>query len=71
MIHAFSKSVRQYNLALPQNVNYAVKSSYILPLLESIPDVAKEMSEQNITIPDNAQDIYKMTEKAVMLVLVY
>ena len=31
--------------ALPENVNYAVKSSYLLSFLESVPDVAAKLNE--------------------------
>ena len=30
---------------LPENVNYAVKSSYLLSFLESVPDVASKLKE--------------------------
>ena len=33
--------------ALPENVNYAVKSSFLLSFLESVPDVANKLKEPN------------------------
>ena len=33
--------------ALPENVNYAVKSSYLLSFLESVPEVAAKLKEPN------------------------
>ena len=34
--------------ALPENVNYAVKSSFLLSFLESVPDVASKLKEPNV-----------------------
>jgi len=36
--------------ALPQNVNYALKSSFVLPLLESVPQIAGKMKEEPIKV---------------------
>ena len=33
--------------ALPENVNYAVKSSFLLSFLESVPDVAAKLKKPN------------------------
>jgi len=33
--------------ALPENVNYAVKSSFLLGFLESVPQVAAKLNEAN------------------------
>ena len=56
--------------ALPENVNYAVKSSFLLGFLESVPDVAANLKEPNTK---NAQfeDVVKSVEQATVLVLVY
>ena len=32
---------------MPENVNYAVKSSFLLSFLESVPNVANELKDQN------------------------
>jgi S1-C subfamily serine protease len=56
--------------ALPQNVNYAVKSSYLLSFLESVPEVSAKLKEPN-TKEMKFQDVVKSAEQAAVLVLVY
>jgi hypothetical protein len=56
--------------ALPENVNYAVKSSYLLSFLESVPDVAAKLKEAN-TKDTKFEDVVKSAEQAAVLVLVY
>ena len=56
--------------ALPENVNYAVKSSLLLSFLESVPDVAAKLKEPNAK--DEAfEDVVKSAQDAAVLVLVY
>jgi TPR repeat protein len=56
--------------ALPENVNYAVKSSFLLSFLESTPDVSSKLKEV-----DNGvrafEAIVQSTQQATVLVLVY
>jgi TPR repeat protein len=56
--------------ALPENVNYAVKSSYLLSFLESVPEVAAKLKEPN-TKDRKFEDVVKSAEQAAVLVLVY
>ena len=56
--------------ALPENVNYAVKSSYLLSILESVPEVSAKLKEANAK-EMKFQDVVKSAEQAAMLVLVY
>ena len=56
--------------ALPENVNYAVKSSFLLSFLESVPDVAAKLKEPN-TKDRKFEDVVKSAEQAAVLVLVY
>ena len=56
--------------ALPENVNYAVKSSYLLSFLESVPEVAAKLKEPN-TKERKFEDMVKDAEQAAVLVLVY
>ena len=56
--------------ALPENVNYAVKSSFLLGFLESVPDVANALKEPN-TREDKFENVVKSAEQAAVLVLVY
>jgi S1-C subfamily serine protease len=56
--------------ALPENVNYAVKSSFLLSFLESVPDVAKKLKEPN-TKDEKFEDVVKSAQNATVLVLVY
>lgn len=55
--------------AIPQNVNYAIKSTYLLALVESIPEVAKGLKD-----PVKAQDFtvaVQAVEKASAMVLMF
>ena len=56
--------------ALPENVNYAVKSSYLLSFLEAVPGLADSLKEPN-TRSRRFEDVVKATEEATVLVLVY
>ncbi len=56
--------------ALPENVNYAIKSSFLLGFLESTPDVSSKLKEPN-TKDLKFEDVVKETENATVLVLVY
>jgi S1-C subfamily serine protease len=56
--------------ALPENVNYAVKSSFLLGFLESVPEVAAKLKEPNAK-DMNFDDIVEQTKQAAALVLVY
>jgi len=56
--------------ALAENVNYAVKSSYLLSFLESVPEVAAKLKEP-ATQPRKFEDVVKSVEQATVLVLVY
>jgi S1-C subfamily serine protease len=57
--------------ALPQNVNYALKSCYILSMLESIPDLARELPGPHTEEERSFEAVVKEAESAVCLVLVY
>jgi serine protease Do len=56
--------------ALPENVNYAVKSSLLLSFLESVPQVGAEMKAANVR-NRRFEDVVKSAERAAALVLVY
>jgi len=59
--------------SLPENVNYAVKSSLLLSFLESVPDVAAKLKEPKslqTAIPP-FEDVVKSAQDAAVLVLVY
>ena len=56
--------------ALPENVNYAVKSSFLLSFLESVPDVANKLKPPN-TKEEKFEDVVKSAQDAAVLVLVY
>ena len=56
--------------ALPENVNYAIKSSYLLSFLESGPEVSAKLKEPN-TKERKFEDVVKDVEQAAVLVLVY
>ena len=56
--------------ALAENVNYAVKSSYLLSFLESVPEVAAKLKEP-ATKERKFEDVVRDVEQAAVLVLVY
>jgi S1-C subfamily serine protease len=56
--------------ALPQNVNYAVKSSFLLGFLESVPDVAAKLKEPNAK-DTKFDEVVEQAKEAAVLVLVY
>jgi S1-C subfamily serine protease len=56
--------------SLPENVNYAVKSSFLLSFLESVPEVAAKLKEPE-TKERKFEDVVKSAEQAAVLVLVY
>lgn len=53
---------------IPQNVNYAVKSSYILPLLDDVQNLPPPLVSANGT---KFEDVVGNAEKSVVLILVY
>ena len=56
--------------ALPENVNYAVKSSFLLSFLESVPGVEAKLKKPNI-VDEKFEDVVKSAQDASVLVLVY
>jgi hypothetical protein len=56
--------------ALPENVNYAVKSSFLLGFLESAPDVDAKLKTPN-TADEKFSDVVKSAQNAAVLVLIY
>jgi TPR repeat protein len=56
--------------AFAENVNYAVKSSYILSFLESVPEVAAKLKQPN-TRARKFEDVVTAAEQAAVMVLVY
>jgi hypothetical protein len=56
--------------ALPENVNYAVKSSFLLGFLESVPDVANKLKDPN-TKSEPFEDVIKSAQDAAVLLQVY
>ena len=56
--------------ALPENVNDAVKSSFLLGSLESVPEVSARLREVNVQ-ERKFEDVVKSAEQAAVLVLVY
>jgi TPR repeat protein len=55
---------------LPENVNYAVKSSLLLSFLESVPDVSARLKAPNMA-DEKFSDVVKSAQAAAVLVLVY
>ena len=59
-----------WNGLLPENVNYAVKSSLPLSFLDSAPEVAGKLKEPN-TRDEPFEALGKAAPDAAVLVLVY
>jgi S1-C subfamily serine protease len=57
--------------SLPQNVNYAVKSTFILDFLRTVPAVAGKLRPVQAAAGRRSEDVVKQVEDAVGLVLVY
>ena len=55
---------------LPENVNYAVKSSFLLSFLESVPAVSAKL-KASVTADRKFEDVVKSAQDAAVLVLVY
>jgi len=55
---------------LPENVNYAVKSSLLLSFLESVPEVSAKLKEP-ISVERKFDDVVQSAEQATVRVLVY
>jgi hypothetical protein len=56
--------------ALPENVNYAVKSSLLLSFLESTPEVSARLKRPNAR-ERKFEEVARQAEQAAALVLVY
>jgi S1-C subfamily serine protease len=56
--------------ALPENVNYAVKSSFLLGFLESVPAVSAKLKAPMVA-DRKFEDVVKSAQDAAVLVLVY
>lgn len=56
--------------SLPENVNYGVKSGFLLSFLESVPTVSAKLKEP-ITADRKFEDVVKSAQDAAVLVLVY
>ena len=56
--------------ALPENVNYAVKSSFLLSFLESVPAVSAKLKSP-VTAERKFDEVVKSAQDAAVLVLVY
>lgn len=57
--------------SLPQNVNYAVKGSLLLSLLESVPGLPAKLKQLHIGKERKLEDVVKEAQEAAALVLVY
>ena len=61
---------RRYIGALPENVNYAVKSSYLLSFLEVFADGQLKLKEANAQ-EIKFEQVVEQAKQAAVLVLVY
>jgi TPR repeat protein len=55
---------------LPENVNYAIKSSFLLGFLESVPEVASSLKEPNAANMQSPEVVEKV-KRATVIVVVY
>ena len=56
--------------SLPENVNYAIKSTYLLALLESL-DLPQNTLAANTNVPVSSDAARKRAQDSAVLVLVY
>ena len=54
---------------LPQNVNYAVKSSFIIAFLDSIPDLTAKLKPPHLSVERQWEEVAKEVQSATVLVL--
>jgi S1-C subfamily serine protease len=66
-----SPSIAISNGFIPQNVNYAVKTTYAVPLIEAIPGVKEKLPTIDISTLRSGSEIRETAAKAVGLVIVY
>ena len=57
--------------ALPQNVNYALKSSFLIAFLDSVPELAGKLKEPHTEKDRPFADVVKEVQKAAVMVIVY
>lgn len=57
--------------AIPQNVNYAVKSSLLLALLETSPEIGKQLPVVHATQSANEKEAFQAAEAATVMVMAY
>ena len=62
-------AVFEYTGTIPQNVNFAIKIGYALPLVQSVPDLARNLPQPRMANPD-ARPVDEV-QAAIGLVLVY
>ena len=55
---------------LPQNVNYALKSSYALAMIEALPEVSDKLLKP-VQGARKTEEIVRATEDAIVMILVY
>ena len=63
-------SALESNGNLPENVNYAIKSRYLLRLLESVPELSTKLKACG-TEPKNVEEIASEGERSSVLILIY
>jgi S1-C subfamily serine protease len=68
VVASLSLKVIEATGAVPQNVNYAVKSAYLEPLLNSHKLTIKQNKEK---VSQKFEDLVESTKKSIVLVLVY
>ena len=56
---------------LPENVNYAVKGTFVMGFLESVPEVAQEMLDPKPRRSREFTDVVSEAEKASVMILIY
>ena len=56
---------------LPENVNYAVKGTFVMGFLESVPEVAAEMLDPKPRRSREFTEVVSEAEKASVMILVY
>ncbi len=56
---------------IAQNVNYAIKSQYLIPLLDGIPEIRETLGASDAPSPRSAEEAIATLEKATAIVLVY
>jgi len=66
-----AKTAFKISGSIPQNVNYAIKSTYVLAFLDAIPNVSSKLVQQNMKRKKSFTEIVEKIKKSTVMVVTY